>query len=828
MFNFFKKDKKKRPLNDSAAAYLNRFEASLQITYGDSNVRLSENIVWQEIQQLSKTEREDIVIEAFRKLLQERREYTYEPIRRRIFKTEFNAKNPPTKEAILKVFNLLNPFERAYHLPINEIIFSFAYYKEQFGIDEAYLRARNAIVKRWTKSNFYDQEAKFKKLIQGITKLDQDVDAAIPFDQRDALGEYLSAHWNSYPEELKAAITHCWEPPQKAKPTKTWEKQTKKMIEGHTNIDAQVEAIEAIFQFLIKYGKEKVRRLNSPEKQNTGELWSNSNSNYQTYRDYYLLDDNAVGISYLIWYATALQDPRLYASIGALALTFFQKIKNIGSLSTKNGNACLYSFTLMPEKVGITNLLNIRNKTRNKSIRKLVDNHIKRKAEALNLTEEALLELSAPTFNLDGHLSKTQFGDFTGVIDISDLKKPISYWLKNESGKKQKSVPTTVKENYKEELKAFKIQLKEINTNIAIHAKRLENTYLNDIEWLIEDWTKYYIEHPFLSRFTAQLIWWFDDTVSGILYEGQFISNDGKVLDLKDFSKVKIWHPIYSKIEDTAAWRTWIIDKEIHQPFKQAFREVYLVTDAEINTSTYSNRFAAHILYQHQFSALAKLRDWNYNLQGGFDSHNTPSRSIPKFQLRAEYWVDGVNDSINDTGIFSYVTTDQVRIYSGREMLQMQEVPPIVFTEIMRDVDLFVGVCSVGNNPEWEDGGEGGNNYWHNYSFGILTESAQTRKDVLERILPKLKISDRCKIAGKFLVVEGKIRNYKIHLGSGNILMTPNDQYLCIVPDSKPKKNQIFLPFDNDKTLSIILSKAFLLYNDDKIKDTSITRQINL
>ena len=29
---------------------------------------------------------------------------------------------------------------------------------------------------------------------------------------------------------------------------------------------------------------------------------------------------------------------------------------------------------------------------------------------------------------------------------------------------------------------------------------------------------------------------------------------------------------------------------------------------------------------------------------------------------------------------------------------------------------------------------------------------------------------------------KGDLRTYKIHLGSGNILMSPNDQYLCIVP----------------------------------------------
>lgn len=72
------------------------------------------------------------------------------------------------------------------------------------------------------------------------------------------------------------------------------------------------------------------------------------------------------------------------------------------------------------------------------------------------------------------------------------------------------------------------------------------------------------------------------------------------------------------------------------------------------------------------------------------------------------------------------------------------------------------------------------------------------------------------------------LRVYKIHLGSANILMEPNDQYLCIVPDRSTKSApaNLYLPFEGDTTLAVILSKAFLLAPDDKIKDPSITRQI--
>jgi len=233
-------------------------------------------------------------------------------------------------------------------------------------------------------------------------------------------------------------------------------------------------------------------------------------------------------------------------------------------------------------------------------------------------------------------------------------------------------------------------------------------------------------------------------------------------------------------------------------------------------------------------------------------------KQLPGWNLRTEYWIEGIGDNYgtdtNATGTYLYVTTDQVRFYSidafqnsahaggggyqtvrwnrgeASEPLPLEQIPPLVFSEIMRDVDMFVGVASLGNDPNWLDGGPEVRyrDYWHSYSFGELTESAKTRKQVLEIILPRLKIAERCKLSDKFLVVRGDIRTYKIHLGSGNILMEPNDQYLCIVPSRGGElgKDRVFLPFEGDQTLAVILSKAFLLADDKKITDSTITRQL--
>ncbi len=145
-------------------------------------------------------------------------------------------------------------------------------------------------------------------------------------------------------------------------------------------------------------------------------------------------------------------------------------------------------------------------------------------------------------------------------------------------------------------------------------------------------------------------------------------------------------------------------------------------------------------------------------------------------------------------------------------------------------MDLFVGVASVGNDPTWSDGGPEGRfqAYWTSYGFGELSETAKGRAETLARLLPRLAVGERCRVEGKFLHVRGDLRSYKIHLGSGNILMTPDDSYLCIVPGREEggAGASVSLPFEGDRTLAIILSKALMLAKDTAITDPTITTQL--
>jgi Domain of unknown function (DUF4132) len=343
---------------------------------------------------------------------------------------------------------------------------------------------------------------------------------------------------------------------------------------------------------------------------------------------------------------------------------------------------------------------------------------------------------------------------------------------------------------------------------------------------------------------THRLIWQFEHAGKvqvGMLFDGKLIDATGTELaGIGDTNRVTLWHPIDSTISEVLVWRLWLEahaiagadGKPFVQPFKQAHREVYLLTDAERVTNNYSNRFAAHIIRQHQFASLCRQRGWNSSLIGGFDSDCTPTCDLPQWDLQVEFWVDVATQDLSDSYIYLYLSTDQVRFCdrTSRVPRNLDTIPALVFSEVMRTVDLFVGVCSVGNDPNWMDGGNANlNDYWQDYSFGELGITAQLRRELLARLLPKLKLRDCCSLSERNLIVRGELNTYHIHLGSGNIMMEPGSRYLCIVPDRlKTDRDKVLLPFEGDPLLSIILSKAFLLANDRAITDPSIISQIQI
>ncbi|MEO7720116.1 MAG: DUF4132 domain-containing protein [Capsulimonas sp.] len=548
-----------------------------------------------------------------------------------------------------------------------------------------------------------------------------------------------------------------------------------------------------------------------------------------------LVGHNYSALKGMVWCCRLIDHDAMAPLLGDLADHALRKIPGHGPKSAKVGNACILTLGAMSGMAPVAQLSRLKRKVKYVASQGMIETALAEAAQRAGLPAEDLEELATPTFGLDTDgRRREELGEYFADLLLKPSGHTDLIWS-DKNGKALKSVPADVKKNHAETLKELKQTFAEMTKMLPTLRDRLEGLLLTERAWTIADWRDRYLDHPVMGALARRLIWSFTDeerTVLGIWRDGAMVDETGHALpSLSESTKVQLWHPLSANPETVLAWRRWLEAKELQQPFKQAHREIYILTDAEVATATYSNRFAAHIIRQHQFQALCRERGWRYQLQGGFDGHNTPTLNLPQHGLRAEFWVEGGDGhAMSASYIDLYVSTDQVRFYNDRgALLPLADVPPLLFSEIMRDVDLFVGVCSLGNDPNWQNNGEL-RAYWNDYSFGDLTAPAQTRRDVLSRLIPRLKIAAQCTLDGKFLHIRGSLRTYKIHLGSGNILMEPNDQYLCIVPDrkkdAKADASHVFLPFEGDQTLAVILSKAFLLAEDGKIKDATILRQI--
>lgn len=564
----------------------------------------------------------------------------------------------------------------------------------------------------------------------------------------------------------------------------------------------------------------------------------------------------------LLWMTPLVpNDAALTRAITAVALAAFKKIPGLGPRSAKVGNAAVRALAEIGSADAVGQLAILKTRARFAAALKEIEKAFAALSAKLGLPREQIEELAVPAYQLDASGKRREtLGDYTAEIIVSGADAVLQW--SDLKGKLLKSVPARVKVEHPDELQDLKQSHKDIQAMLPTQRDRIDGLFVQQASWRCDVWRERYAEHPLVGTISRRLIWCVDGTPA-LLTDGTLTDVTGQAIRHGRTAEVTLWHPAGRSIDEVLAWRQRLEDLHITQPFKQAHREIYLLTDAERRTQSYSNRFAAHVLRQHQFHALCAARGWKNRLRLLVDSaYEPPYKLLPAGGLRAEFWVEGLGGDYgtdtNGAGVFLRVATDQVRFYRLQaapniahaagggyamyaprgdrdrmhEPLPLQDVPPLVFSEIMRDVDLFVGVASVGNDPTWHDGGPEGRflDYWQSVSFGELTGSATTRKQVLERLIPRLKIAARCSFSERFLVVRGDLRTYKIHLGSGNILMEPNDQYLCIVPDARSsgESPDLYLPFEGDRTLSIILSKAFLLGDDRNIEDATIVRQLRL
>lgn len=361
-----------------------------------------------------------------------------------------------------------------------------------------------------------------------------------------------------------------------------------------------------------------------------------------------------------------------------------------------------------------------------------------------------------------------------------------------------KSVPAKYKKN------EHIIRLTETKKKLTEQYRRTRAMF----EQAMEDGTEFTADeleilqkNPVVYPMIKNLVFIFGDK-SGFIRENILTDYSGNAVELSAEDMLRPAHPfdLYS-MGNWAGYQKFLFENKIIQPFKQVFRELYVKTPEEAEMK-HSLRYAGNQIQPAKTLACLKTRRWVADVEDGLQKVYYKENVIARIYVLADWFMP----SDIESPTIEWVEFSDRR--SGRE-IPIKDVPDIIFSEVMRDVDLAVSVAHAGGvDPETSH------------------STIEMRAALLEFTLPLFKIGN-VEIKGSHAHIHGSRADYSVHLGSG-VVHIKGGAMLYVLPVHSQHRGKLFLPFaDDDPKTAEITTKVLFFAEDSKIKDPSILSQIN-
>lgn len=389
-------------------------------------------------------------------------------------------------------------------------------------------------------------------------------------------------------------------------------------------------------------------------------------------------------------------------------------------------------------------------------------------------------------------------GDLTVSLSIDDGGSPLL--AVDRAGRSLKAVPATSAKipeiaALKERATALRQQAGRVRRSLeqaCVDGDLFEPAELDEL-----------LRHPVLAPLLRELVLVTEEGVVGLAgAEAGELIGPGGVARPADGSRLRVAHPV--DLLGSGEWAEFqhaAFAGRRKQPFRQLFRELYLPTTHEYDDGSASRRYAGHQVEARRAGGIFTSRGWVADFELGF------SRTFHREKITA--WCSVV-DGFGTAAEVEDATVDAVTFSRpGRwEPLAPEDVPPRVFSETMRDLDLVVSVAHAGGvDPETTE------------------SSVQMRARLVEETADLLGL-ENVEVSGHHARVRGGLGTYSVHLGSGQVHRIPGNA-VCIIPVSAQHRGRIFLPFaDDDPRTAEVISKVVLLARDTKIQDPAILGQL--
>ena len=287
----------------------------------------------------------------------------------------------------------------------------------------------------------------------------------------------------------------------------------------------------------------------------------------------------------------------------------------------------------------------------------------------------------------------------------------------------------------------------------------------------------------------------------GFLTEEGIVDYQGNLTTVSSKERLLIVHPFDLYREGHwSEYQKLLFQKQIRQPFKQVFRELYVKLSEELEKGE-SMLFSGNQIQPQKTVGALRGRRWVADYDDGLQKVYYKENIVARIYAMADWFSPG---DIEAPTLEWVVFLDRK---TGMTM-KIKEIPDVIYSEVMRDVDLAVSVAHAGGvDPE------------------ASHSTIEMRRALVECNLALFGISN-VKVEGNFALIKGKLGEYTVHLGSGVVHQMGNAM-LYVVPVHSQHRGRIFLPFvDEDPKTAEIMSKILLFAEDTKIKDPGILSQI--
>ena len=387
-------------------------------------------------------------------------------------------------------------------------------------------------------------------------------------------------------------------------------------------------------------------------------------------------------------------------------------------------------------------------------------------------------------------------GGVTVTLALDDLARPIITAAKGS--KPLKAIPPAAKKDKRiAELLArvTEIQRQASSMRQSLEAAMCRGDSFSGAE--LKSWCGHALLAPLLGRLLAV-----GEGIIGYPDHGGRALRDfeGKLEPVKPRETLRLAHP--DDLLAAGQWHLWqreCFPAERVQPFKQIFRELYVLTQQERTDETLSHRYGGQQVQPRQAAALFGSRGW-HTTDGVFKVlHDADLTAQVFFQHGVTTPLEVEDATLAGVG------------FSRRgefQLLPLAAIPPRVFSEVMRDLDLVVSVAhSGGVDPE------------------ASASTVEMRAGLLRETSTLLRLGN-VRLQPTHAVIDGQLAQYSVHLGSGTVHKLLGGA-LCIVPVLAQHRGRLFLPFaDDDPRTAEVISKVLLLARDQEIQDPTILEQI--